>query len=177
MLEKEKLLSERMTIIKGSWEAVSARLCAHVELEVRTKSFAGLQRWKMEGKSSNELQRIAQNVVVFFPLEHPASCPERCGICPDKQFGHDSGGKKITNTAGFLQENKAGNSRLLNFLCDVFYCGWFGNVLTFTNKCFFVFFFKSLSRNKQTDNHVYSTFKNLLIQSVAAAHSMHPKCI
>lgn len=69
MLEKEQLLSgegERMMIIKGSWEAVSARLCAHVELEVGTKSFAGLQRWKMEGKSSNELQRIAQKVF-FFP--------------------------------------------------------------------------------------------------------------
>lgn len=144
MLEKEKLLSgagERMTIIKGSWEAVSARLCAHVELEVRTKSFAGLQRWKMEGKSSNELQRIAQNVVVFFSLEHPASCPERCGICPDKQFGHDSGGKKSPLQLVSYKKTKQANSRLLNFLCDVFYCGWFGNVLTFTNKCFFFVFF------------------------------------
>lgn len=110
MLEKNKLLSgeeEKMVIIKGTREAVSALLRVCVELEVRTKSFAGLQCWKTEGRSSNKLQRIAQNVFFF---KHQPFCPEHCGICPDKQFASDSGRKKALLQLAF---HKKKGSRLL----------------------------------------------------------------
>lgn len=139
MLEKGKLLSgegEKMVIIKGSREAVSARLRVHVELEVRTKSFAGLQCRKMEGNSSNKLQRIAQNVVFFSNVHNPVQNTVEFILI-----------NNLSMTTGFPQKNKGGRQQITELpeWCLLLIMLW--KCLDIHND---IFFFLILSLNKQT---------------------------